>query len=72
VDEATLPRAHRRGPACVEPIGRGHGKKPNVAAVFRHEPGCLDRLWRDRAHIGDYHLAIRSRLTQPVGPSTMA
>ena len=67
VHEAALARAAGRGPAGVEPVGRGHGKKPDVAAVFRHQTDRLDRFRRDRAGIGDHDLAIRPGLAQPIG-----
>ena len=67
VDEAALARPQRRGPAGVEPVGRGDGEEADVAAVLRHQPDRLDRLGRDRAGIGDDHLAVRAGLAQPVG-----
>ena len=65
--QAALARALRRGPAGVEPVGRGDGEQADVAAVLRHQADRLDRLGRDRAGIGDDHLAVRAGLAQPVG-----
>ena len=65
--EAALARALRRGPAGVEPVGRGHGEQADVAAVLRHQADRLDRLRRDRAGVGDDDLAVRAGLAQPVG-----
>ncbi len=67
MDEAALARALRRGPAGVEPVGRGDGEQADVAAVLRHQPDRLDRLRRDRAGVGDDDLAVRPGLAQPVG-----
>ena len=61
MDQAALARAARRGPAGIEPVGRGDGEKPDIAAVFRHQADGLDRFRRDRAGIGDDDLAIRAR-----------
>ena len=58
VDEAALARPLRRRPAGVEPVGRGDGEQPDVAAVLGHEPDRLDRLRRDRARVGDDDLAF--------------
>ena len=67
VNEAALARAHRRSPARVEPVRRGHGEQPHVAAILGDKARRLDRLRRDRARIGNNHLAIRARLAQPIG-----
>ena len=67
VDEAALAGALRRGPAGVEPVGRGDGEQADVAAVLGHQADRLDRLGRDRAGVGDDDLAVRARLAQPIG-----
>ena len=66
-DEAALARALRRGPAGVEPVGRGDRQQPDVAAILRHQADRLDGLRRDRARVGDDDLAVRPGLAQPVG-----
>jgi len=66
MDEAALARALGRGPARVEPVGRGDGKQADVAAVLRHQPDRLDRLRHDRAGIGDDDLAIRTGRALPI------
>ena len=65
--EAALARALRRGPAGVEPVGRSDGEQADIAAILRHQPDRLDRFGRDRAGIGDHHLAVGSGLAQPIG-----
>ena len=67
VDQAALARAQCRGPAGVEPVGRGDGEQADVAAVLGHQPDRLDRFGRDRAGVGDDHLAVRPGLAQPIG-----
>ena len=49
VDEAALAGPGRRGPAGVEPVGRGDREQADVAPVLGHQPDRLDRLGRDRA-----------------------
>ena len=56
--QAALARALRRGPAGIEPVGRGDREQADVAAVLRHQADGLDRLRRDRAGIGDDDLAF--------------
>ena len=58
VDKAAFARPQRGSPAGVEPVGRGDRQEADVAAVLRHQPDRLDRLGRDRAGIGDDHLAF--------------
>ena len=65
--QAALARALRRGPAGIEPVGRGDGEQADVAAVLGHQADGLDRLGRDGAGIGDDHLRVRARLAQPIG-----
>ena len=63
---AALAGALGRGPAGVEPVGRGDREQADIAAVLGHQPDRLDRLRRDRAGIGDDDLAVRPGLAQPV------
>ena len=42
-----------RGPAGIEPVGRGDGEQADVAPVLGHQADRLDRLRRHRAGIGD-------------------
>ncbi|MFL5122036.1 MAG: hypothetical protein ACJ8C8_16435, partial [Microvirga sp.] len=45
VHEPALAGPLRRRPAGVEPVGRGDGEKPDVAAVLGHEPDRLNAGW---------------------------
>ncbi len=65
--QAALARPLRRGPAGIEPVGRGDGEQAHVAAVLRHQPDRLDRLRCDRAGIGHDDLAVGAGLAQPIG-----
>ena len=67
VDEAALSRPLCRGPAGVEPVGRGDGEQPHVAAVLGHQPDRLDCLRHNRARVGDHDLAIRTGRALPIG-----
>ena len=67
VHKPALTRALRRGPAGIEPVGRGDRKQADVAAIFRHQSDRLDGFGRHRAGIGDDHLTIRSGPAQPIG-----
>ena len=67
IDKAALAGALRCRPAGIEPVGGGDREEADVAAVLGHQPDRLDRFGRDRAGIGDDHLAIGSRPAQPVG-----
>src|SRR5258708_37382621 len=66
VHEPALARALRRGPAGVEPVGRGDGKQADVAAVLGHQPDRLDRLRHHRPGIGDDDLAIGTGRAPPI------
>jgi hypothetical protein len=64
---ALAARAARRGPAGMQPVGRGDASRPTSRRLLADQADRLDRLRRDRAGIGDDHLAIRARLAQPIG-----
>ena len=57
----------RRGPARMQPVGRGDRQQANVATAFADQADGLDRLRRHRAGIGDHDFAVRPGLAQPVG-----
>ena len=65
--QATLARALRGGPARIEPVGRSDRQQSDIATVFRHQADGLDRFRRDRAGVSHDDLAIRARLTLPIG-----
>ena len=65
--QAAFARALRRGPAGIEPVGRGDREQADVAPVLRHQADGGDRFRRDGAAIGHDHLRVRPRLAQPIG-----
>ena len=66
MDKPVLARPLRRGPAGIEPIGRGYGEQPDIAPVLRHQAHRLDRFRRHGAGIDDDNLRIRPRLAHPI------
>ena len=67
VHQTALTRSLGSGPAGVEPVGGSDREQADVAAVLRHQADGLDCLGRDRAGVGDNHLAIRPRFAMPIG-----
>ena len=63
------PRSRARW-AAVQPALRRSAevtaRTPTSRRVLRDQPGRLDRLRRDRAGIGDHHVAVGPRRAQPV------
>ena len=55
---AVAAQLSRRGPARMQPVGRGDRQQADVAPAFADQADGLDRLRRDRAGIGDHDFAF--------------
>ena len=65
--EAALAGPLRRGPAGIEPVGRGHREKADIAPILGDQPDRFDGFGRHSSGIGDDDLGVRPGPAQPIG-----
>ena len=68
VHEASLAGPLSRGPAGVEPVGRGHCKKANVSPVLGDQADRFDGLRGNSSGISHDDLRVRPGPAQPIRP----